>query len=95
MISNVTNEKNLLSKRKLIKGKGIFISEEEDNSQEKSKISEKTDLDNEVTIEIKEKVPENEESIDLDRINHKKKKLIKRGENIINERIEGIKKKSY
>ena len=94
MISDVTTARNLLSKRKLIKGKGIYISEEEDNSQEKSKISENTDLDNGITIEIKEKVPEPEENNDVDRIKHKKKKLIKRGENIINEIIEGIKKES-
>lgn len=94
MISNAITERNLLSKRKLIKGKGIFISEEEDNSQEKSKISEKTDLDNGVTIEIKEKVPQTEENNDLNRITHKKKKLIKSGGNIINEQIEGIKNKS-
>ena len=80
MINENNKEINFLTKRKLNKGKGILILEEENKSKENSKIIEKIDSNNEISIKINKNFLEKDknENKDLRKIKPKKKKLIKK-----------------
>ena len=94
MINENNKEINFLTKRKLNKGKGILILEEENKSKENSKIIEKIDSNNEISIKINKNFLEKDknENKDLRKIKPKKKKLIKKKGN--NEKVKKIKKKT-